>query len=174
MCIDLISRFLWLPVKCSYKMYAFWLVVCLILLSKNICLEAPWNWPQVSRAHKQVKNHCPYWPKFIVLCHRLGYYMTVTLRVSNKLLVWHQLHDHVTWYLVCIAQSTSREGYQICGQIFVINGVPWLNDLVFLCSDSWVQNVASNHGCDHDTCVFEQDTLMYIATSERRDINWYL
>ena len=36
--INLLSRFLWLPAKLSYKMYAFWLVVCFILLSKNICL----------------------------------------------------------------------------------------------------------------------------------------
>ena len=35
---NLLSRFLWLPAKLSYKMYAFWLVVCFILLSKNICL----------------------------------------------------------------------------------------------------------------------------------------
>ena len=30
-------KFLWLPAKLSYNMYAFWLVVCFILLSRNIC-----------------------------------------------------------------------------------------------------------------------------------------
>ena len=34
----LLSGFLWLLAKLSYKMYAFWLVVCFILLIKNICL----------------------------------------------------------------------------------------------------------------------------------------
>ena len=35
---NLLSRFCWLPAKLSYKVCAFWLVVCCILLSKNICL----------------------------------------------------------------------------------------------------------------------------------------
>ena len=35
----LFSKFLWLTAKLSYKMYEFWLVVCFILLSKNILLS---------------------------------------------------------------------------------------------------------------------------------------
>ena len=35
---NVLSRFLWLPAKLSYKMYAFWLAVCFILLSTNVCL----------------------------------------------------------------------------------------------------------------------------------------
>ena len=35
---DLLIGFLWLPAKLSDGIYAFWLVVCFILLSKNICL----------------------------------------------------------------------------------------------------------------------------------------
>ena len=38
----LLSIFLWLPAKLSYKMYAIWLVVYFKLLSKNICL-AKWT-----------------------------------------------------------------------------------------------------------------------------------
>ena len=36
----LFSRFIWLPTKLVYKMYAFWLVVCLILLSSFMRLAA--------------------------------------------------------------------------------------------------------------------------------------
>ena len=35
---NLRSGFVRLPAKLPYKMYGFWLVLCLILLSKNICL----------------------------------------------------------------------------------------------------------------------------------------
>ena len=35
---DLLSRFIRLPAKLSYEVYAFWLVVCFIQLSKIICL----------------------------------------------------------------------------------------------------------------------------------------
>ena len=31
---NLLSGIIWLPARLSYKMYAFWLVVCFILLSK--------------------------------------------------------------------------------------------------------------------------------------------
>ena len=34
----LLSRFHWLPAKLLYKMYAVWLVVCFLLLIRNICL----------------------------------------------------------------------------------------------------------------------------------------
>ena len=34
------NGFPWLPAKLLYKMYAFWLLVCIILLSKNTCLIA--------------------------------------------------------------------------------------------------------------------------------------
>ena len=33
-----LSKFIWLPAKLSYKMYAFWQVVCVIMLSTSICL----------------------------------------------------------------------------------------------------------------------------------------
>ena len=50
----LLSKFLWLPAKLSYNMYASWLVVCFITLSTSIysakfsALAALCNWPRYS------------------------------------------------------------------------------------------------------------------------------
>ena len=83
---NFLNRFLWLPAKPSYKMYALWLVVCFILLSKILCLAALWNWSLVFNRllRKVLRVSIIYWAVYSVLG-----------RQSSDVVVWTtQEHQH--------------------------------------------------------------------------------